>query len=133
MIGHAEHIGRCPQFALGEGEVSDRDGINRKRGFMDAVRSESRSIGLDGRYARVSRVDDGNGSSMEVAIREAGNEPAAPVRENLIVKASKLQRQKELSDEEHEMQLDREKAEVDRMEKEIFKSNPLMAGWKISG
>jgi len=74
VIGHAELISGCPQFALGaEDLVTDRDGIERKRGFMDSVRSEYRQILPDGRHgARVSSAEDGRGGRVE--IRRGTNE-----------------------------------------------------------
>jgi len=68
VLGHAELISGCPQFALGEHDmVTDRDGINRKRGFMDSVRSEYRQILPDGKHgARVSSAEDGRGGRVKI-------------------------------------------------------------------
>ena len=77
VLGQSELIAGCPQFALGVNEVSDRDGIERKRGFMDAVRSEYRSIGLGGRTARATRVDDGNGQRVEIVSARRNHSPAS--------------------------------------------------------
>ena len=69
VLGGAELVEGCPQFAIGgEDIITDLTGINRKRGFMDAVRSEYRSLGLGGkRLGRVARSDDGAGRRVEIS------------------------------------------------------------------
>lgn len=82
VLGHAELVQGIPQFALGlaTGEdtaAADRllAGIDRKREFLDAVRSEYRALGIGGRrLARHSRVDDGAGRAVGISSGRCGAE-----------------------------------------------------------
>lgn len=80
VLGGAELVDGCPQFALGsEDIITNLDGLNRKRGFMDAVRSEYRSLGLGGkRLGRVARSDDGAGRRVEISHRQSGSDSETP-------------------------------------------------------
>ncbi|GEM_PF-1535319 len=77
VLGHAELIHGCPQFALGfqtgeETDAADRTlgALDRKRDFTDAVRSEYRSFHPSGRrLGRVAQVDDGRGRAASIASR----------------------------------------------------------------
>lgn len=74
LVLPAELVEGCPQFALGfqtgeETGAADAmlSALDRKGGFMDAVRSEYRALGIGGRrLARVSRAEDGMGREAKI-------------------------------------------------------------------
>ena len=101
VIGHAELVQGCPQFALGyqtsdDSAAADRmlDALDRKKGFLDAVSSQYRALGIGGRrIAKTSRVDDGAGRVFSVSNAPELNSRPAPVAKvgsNLAARAHAL-------------------------------------------
>ena len=129
IIGNAELINGCPQFRIGGSSlITEPEGIQRKRDFMDAVISEYRSIGLDGRQrSRVRRVEDGAGQSMEV--KTGGNridrnflrEPVAAEGVELMTRARNANRKSEQSREEYNAQM---LFRLKKQERELVKMTP---------
>lgn len=89
VLGHADLVDGCPQFALGlqleggRGSEAAMDSMERRAAFNNAVRSEYRALGLGSRrLARVSQVNDGQGGIATVssvpAIRGDRAEAPAP-------------------------------------------------------
>jgi hypothetical protein len=70
VIGQAELVDGCPQFALGfDAESEDTRGAdalaNRKQ-FSDAFRSEYRALGINHVIARSKKASNGKGKSVEL-------------------------------------------------------------------
>lgn len=98
VIGSAELVEGCPQFAIGLPADADdtrgTDGLDRRKQFTDAVRAEYRALGLRHTVARGSYASDGKGRS---ASREsapplaADNEPVA-VSQRLTLPGTRAKR-----------------------------------------
>jgi hypothetical protein len=71
---HCALIDGCPQFTLSRAELDPamREALDRRKGSVDAVRSEYRALGFGQRLARVSSVRDGEGRSAEVTHLSSG-------------------------------------------------------------
>lgn len=82
VLGHAEFVDGCPQFALGvdleggRGATAAIDALDRQKGFTNAVRAEYRALGVRNTLARGSRSSDGAGRSTSVEIGARSVEPA---------------------------------------------------------
>jgi Helix-turn-helix domain len=82
VLGQAELVQGIPQFALGfqtgdDTAAADRllGALERKKEFLDAVRSEYRALGIGGRrLARTVRVDDGAGRAVQISSGRCGAE-----------------------------------------------------------
>jgi hypothetical protein len=70
VVGAAELVDGCPQFALGVDPSADdtrgMDALERRRKFGNAVRAEYRGLGLRHTIAQGSYASDGRGSSKSV-------------------------------------------------------------------
>ena len=86
VLAGAECIEGAPQFALaGSSIVTDGGGLSRRKAFMDAVISETRTLGLTGRASRCSTADNGEGGRTTLSQTARGHgaqgDPAtAPAR-----------------------------------------------------
>lgn len=72
VVGFADLVEGCPQFALGadfnggRGATAALAALDRRKGFADAVRSEYRALGLTHTIARGTYAADGAGRSREL-------------------------------------------------------------------
>ncbi len=99
VIGHAECIDGCPQFALAAG-MQDESGYQRRRDFSDAVISEVRTLGLRNTLSRVRSADNGEGGRVEISKPSAvvsggarsGGRRAAGGAESIVDEAAEINR-----------------------------------------
>jgi hypothetical protein len=122
VLGHADLIEGCPQFAMGADGVTDRDAINRKREFMDAVQSEYRSLGLGGKSGGRRRLtDDGKGRSL-VVTRPANGSAGATIQrsdpaDDLMRRARELEKSRG--------SVKPDLAQIERIEREFMENGGL--------
>ncbi len=66
IVCQAELAGRVPQFSCADG-YDDEGGYERRRAYINAVRSEYRALGLHGKHlVKSAGVDDGRGNFSRV-------------------------------------------------------------------
>lgn len=70
LIGHAEFVDGCPQFALGLAVGTDdtrgADALDRRKAFTNAVQADYRALGLTHTIAKGTYASDGRGASKSV-------------------------------------------------------------------
>lgn len=126
-----EMVDGMPQFAMGvdlecgRGATAGVDGLERKKAFMDAVRSEYRALGLGPkRIARASQVQDGAGGSATIEFMPRRHKAETPDSRGGGEFLAMQGRQKTRST---ARPLSDDAAYMERLEKEFHEANPGLA------
>lgn len=121
-------IDGCAQFSLAGEGTGDLSGLARKKAFMDAVISETRTMGLGGRTSRSSTADNGAGGRTQLShggLARPGQLPASDLASPISTSglpATAAPRRVELpSEDEEAAQLNR----LDALEAELRASGHL--------
>lgn len=124
VVGFADLVEGCPQFALGvdfnggRGATAALAALDRRKAFADAVRCEYRALGLSHTIARGTYAADGAGRSRSLE--------KSPAVEETNVRPFRDDKGKEMQMRAGRMLIEPDLDEIDRLEADAFARGDLM-------